>query len=149
VIETKTTSFKTKLISNSMYNKLFENFTKMKKNELVICHKIVHKGILYTSVENRTKRNDSSFVNNKNIHGLIQCFIIDNKNTYVIAKKVVTMFNAYTSIVCPEIKSKSFVCYVSDQLFIDKVDNIKKTVIINISNNNSFVSLFSSSHLFS
>lgn len=128
-------------ITNNNYNIVFEKYTKIKKNELTICHKIVYKGIVYKSIENKTKRKDSSFVNKTNQNGLIECFVIENNKIYVIAKKVVTLFNAYTSTVCPEIRSKSFVCYISEQLFVEEIDNLQKTVLININGQNSFVSL--------
>jgi hypothetical protein len=111
----------------------------------------MYKGIVYTSIKNKTKRDDSSFIvnNNNNRHGLIECFVIENNRTYVIAKKVVPLFNAYISTVCREIRSQSFVCDITEQLFVEELDNIRKTIMVNISPHNSFVSLFSSSHLFS
>jgi hypothetical protein len=57
--------------------------------------------------------------------------------------------NAFNSTSCPQIESNLFVCDISEQLFVDKIENIKKVVLINISKENCFVSLFNSSHLFS
>jgi len=151
ITEKKTTHWKIQKVKNISYSRVFEKFTEIKKDELEICHKTMYKGIVYTSIKNKTKRDDSSFIvnNNNNRHGLIECFVIENNKTYVIAKKVVPLFNAYISTVCREIRSQSFVCDITEQLFVEELDNIRKTIMVNISPHNSFVSLFSSSHLFS
>ena len=130
---------------NSEFHKIFENFIGIPKLELFICHKISYNGIIYTSTDKVTKRADSSFINNQNQHGLINCFVIEDDKIYVIAKRIIPMFNSFYS---KNVESKSFVCYLSNQYFVEKIERIKKTFLINISENNCFVSLFSMAHLF-
>ena len=73
-------------------------------------------------------------------------FVVDDGIVYVIAKRVVIIMNACT--VCPEVEAKSFICSVSDQLFVEKIENLSKTVFTEISDKNCFLSLFDSTHLF-
>jgi hypothetical protein len=114
-----------------------------------VCHRIIFNGIAYTSIRTKTKRNDSCFINEKtNKIGAIECFVVFESTVYIIAKKIVVLFKAVELNCYPKIESKLCVCYVSDQIFVEKIENIKKIVLIDISNSNCFVSLFRSSHLF-
>jgi len=149
----KTIIKNTEITLNELYSQAFEYYIKkidsVKIDQLTTCKKIVYNGIIFTSESIKTKRSDSSFISKDNRIGLIQTFVIYKKTVYVIAKKIVKMMNAFKSTSCPQIESNLFVCDISEQLFVEKIDNIKKIVLINISRQNCFVSLFNSSHLFS
>ena len=151
--KTKTIIKHTEITFNELYTKAFEYYIKkidsVKIDQLTTCKKIVYNGIIFTSESIKTKRSDSSFISKDNRIGLIQTFVIYKKTVYVIAKKIVKMMNAFKSTSCPQIESNLFVCDISEQLFVEKIDNIKKIVLINITRQNCFVSLFNSSHLFS
>jgi len=149
----KTIIKNTEITLNELYSRAFEYYIKkidsVKIDQLTTCKKIVYNGIIFTSESIKTKRSDSSFISKDNRIGLIQTFVIYKKTVYVIAKKIVKMMNAFKSTSCPQIESNLFVCDISEQLFVEKIDNIKKIVLINIKRQNCFVSLFNSSHLFS
>jgi len=131
------------------YIKLFTNYAKKNIKELSVFEKVSFNGIVFTSEKLKTKRCDSAFVNKNNEYGLIQSFIIEDKTVYVIAKRLVSMFNAYSFHKYPELRTTIYACHLSNQLFIEKLTNIRKVVLIKTSDNNIFVSLFNSSHLFS
>ena len=81
--------------------------------------------------------------------GLIDCFLIVNNTIYCMSRKVVPMFNSFYLKDSPEIKSNLSIAYVSNEIFVENITNIRKIVIINISQQNCYFSLFNSSHLFS
>lgn len=138
----------TKTIEPS-YIKTFELFLQKSRNDMIIYSKVIYNGTTYTSYHNKTKRCDSCFINKNNQIGLIECFVLDNNKVYIIARKVVTLFNAFYDPSCPDIKSNAYACYISNEQFVDEIINVKKIALINLSNNNCFVSLFNSGHLFS
>ena len=111
--------------------------------------KISLNGIVFTSQKIKTKRCDSAFVNKSNEFGLIESFVIKNRIVYVLAKRVISIFNAYSFNKFPELRTTMYACHITNQLFVEKLSNIQKVVLIKASDNNVFVSLFNSSHLFS
>ncbi len=151
--KSKTIIKNTEISFNQSYTKAFQfyikKFDSVIINNLKTCNRIIYNGIIFTSESIKTKRSDSCFINKEKKIGLIQSFVIFNNTVYVIAKKIVRLMNAFNSTSCPQIESNLFVCDISEQLFVDKIENIKKVVLINISKENCFVSLFNSSHLFS
>ncbi len=80
--------------------------------------------------------------------GEIECFVVHNDIVYVIAKKIVSLFNSYYTPLHPEIRSDLFYCYMSGQLIVEELNNLTKIVHVQSTSDNFFVSLFKSSHLF-
>jgi hypothetical protein len=139
---------KSTLSSETEYLKSYEKYFNTKINEISIFYKINFNGINFTSHLHKTKRCDACFVSN-NKFGLIECFFIHNDKVYVLAKQIVSLVNSFYSSSSPEIGSNLFYCYISNNFFIHAVEDITKTVIINLVNDRCFISLFKSSHLFS
>jgi len=139
------------ITKNQQYIKITETYTKKTIAELFTFEKISYNGVILNSQQfnaSQTKRCDSAFINNNNELGLIESFVIHNNSVYIIAKRIVKMFNAFSSSVHPEIRSNLYACYITNQLFIEKPSCIRKIVLIRICDSNCFVSLFNSSHLF-
>lgn len=134
--------------TNLEFLKLYENFFNKKIGLLNVWHKSTVNGIHFNSINVKTKRCDSCFINSCNQIGLIECFFKENGQFYVFAKKVIQIFNAFNSKKY-KISSKLIACSITNQYFVENIINIKKVVLINISEDNCFVSLFSCSHLFS
>ncbi len=82
-------------ILNHHYAQLVENYTNKTIDRLITCEKISYNGILFTSLKNLTKRCESAFVNKKNQFGLIERFVLYDNTVYVVAKRLVSIFNAY------------------------------------------------------
>ena len=139
---------KLELSCNLDYIRAFENITQTRIAQITICHNLVFNGIHYSSHYHKTKRCDACFKKNNNQLGLIECFIISDNKVYVIAKRIISLFNSFYANDCPEIGSCMLYCNVSDQLFVTELKGISKTVIV-YDNENCFVSLFKSSYLFS
>jgi hypothetical protein len=118
------------------------NLVSKKLDHLETFQKIKYNGIFYSSSKNLTKRCDSCIISNKNQIGLIDFFIVDTNRILCLSRKIVPMFNSYFLQDCPDIKSNLYVCYISDETFIEDIINIKKIVLINISDQNCFVSMF-------
>ncbi len=129
--------------------KVFNKFMLKSLIEISICNRILVNGIIFDSKYIKTKRCDSCFYSLKlQQFGLIECFVIEEKKVYVLAKKIIPLSNSFESTSCPEIRSNLIICNISDEMFIEEINMIRKIVLINISDNNCFVSLFNMSHLF-
>ena len=126
----------------------YEKHFGQKLDHLEIFHKLKHNGIIFNSSKILTKRCDSCFISKMNEIGLIDCFLIVNNTIYCMSRKVVPMFNSFYLKDSPEIKSNLSIAYVSNEIFVENITNIRKIVIINISQQNCYFSLFNSSHLF-
>ncbi len=133
------------------YLNVFSHYIRNAVNEISISHQASYNQIPYSSCHyKQTKRSDSCFISKIDEKvGLIECFVYHNDTVYVIAKEIISLFSSFYSPSCPEIRSKMLYCYVSEQLFVEQLKNITKTAYVQSSNNNCFVSLFKSSHLFS
>ena len=140
---------KIKPLSVPFYVNAYAKYCDSNLENINVCQKIKFNGIKYNSSKILTKRCDSCFISKKNEIGLIDYFLIDDNRVFCLSRKVVPMFNSIHFNSCPDIKSKLFVCYVTNEIFVEEIINIKKIVLINISDQNCFFSLFNSSHLFS
>ena len=89
------------------------------------------------------------FISIKNEIGLIDYFLVDENKVFCLSRKVVPICNSVYLKNYPNIKSNLYVSYISDEIFVEEIINIRKIVLINISDQNCFFSLFNSSHLFS
>jgi hypothetical protein len=134
---------------NDDHIRVFQIYIKTKILQLSITHQLSFNSIHYSSNIVKIKRCDACFISNDSQIGLIECFVVYSSNVFVIAKKIVPLFNCFYRPSCPEIKSSMHYCYISDQLFVIELKNITKTLLVHTSNDNCFVSLFHSSHLFS
>lgn len=111
--------------------------------------KILYNGIIYETYNSKTKRCDACFFSeNESIIGLIQFFFMHSDEPYAYAKKVVSLYNPFFSETVPGIKSKLRVSKISDEFFIQPLSKVQKCVLIETKPNETFVSTFSSSHLF-
>lgn len=134
--------------NNQIFVSLFNKITNKHFIELNTCLKVKMNGIAYNSHLHKTKRVDSCFISNTNQIGIIELFIIEENNVYVIAKKLVPTANSFFSNSYKDLKSKLIICNITNEFVIEDLKNILKIVIINISEDNCFISLFNSSHLF-
>jgi hypothetical protein len=127
----------------------YEKFSGRTIQQLNVFKRIKLDGIVFNSNKNITKWCDSCFKTNKNEIGLIDYFFIENEKVFCVSNKIVRLMNSIYLKDHLSIKSNLYLSYISDELFITEVRDIKKLFLIDINKNNCFVSLFSSSHLFS
>ena len=126
---------------------LYKRHTKLVKNELKICEKILYSDHLYTSYNENTKRCDSCFVTKSERLGLIKHIIIDDNKVYVVAQILCKLFCPFYCVNYPETRTSTFLCDISTDYFVEDIDNIDKAVLINLKDN-CYVSTYSISHLF-
>ena len=115
---------------------------------MIIYAKIIFNGTYFTSKIMQTKRCDSCFVTANGIYGLIETFFIDNEIVYVIARKIVVLYNPFFAKKYPELKSKLSICAVSNEYFVEEINKIYKSFLIRPEDDSCFLSSFSTSHLF-
>lgn len=140
---------KVKPLTGLAYLNVYEKYIKSNLEQLNVCLKIKFNGIKYNSSKILTKRCDSCFISKTNVIGLIDYFVVDNNKIFCLSRKIVPIFNSIYLINYPNIKSKLFICYITNEFFVEEIINIKKIALINVSSENCFISLFNSSHLFS
>ena len=73
----------------------------------------------YISIHNVTKRFDSCFISKitKKI-GLIEYFVLDSERCWVVAKQIIEIYNPHFTDSIPELKSKSTICYNTENYFV-------------------------------
>jgi hypothetical protein len=140
---------KVKLLTEPLYISALEKYFGFTIENINVCQKIKFNGIKFSSSKILTKRCDSCFISIKNEIGLIDYFLVDENKIFCLSRKVVPICNSIYLKNYPNTKSNLFVSYISDEIFVEEIINIRKIVLINISDQNCFFSLFNSSHLFS
>jgi hypothetical protein len=114
---------------------------------LNITSRVTFNGVHYNSSKIETKRCDSCFKDENNNFGLIECFIIDEKKIFVVAKKINELISPFH---CHQMDAKASIklCFLSNQLFIVEIQYIHKCTLMQLDESELFVSTFSTSHLF-
>jgi hypothetical protein len=136
-------------MNEKIFDALRKYHLKLNYDQLIGYTKISFGAINFTSIHNSTKRCDSCFISktSKKI-GLIEYFVYDSVNCLVVAKQLVEIYNPFFSIVCPDLRSKSTICYLSANFFVEEIQNLKKIFFTDILGQDILISSFSVSHLF-
>ena len=71
----------------------------------------------------------------------------ENK-VFFILKRVVKLLDCFFNEHFEKYKSKTFLCSISDEFFISKIDSIKKCSFIRIDRELNFISTFNMKHLY-
>ncbi len=137
------------LTTDTFYLDLINKFTGQEISQLSFCLNIKFNGIIFTSHLIKTKRCDSCFTLGNNKYGLIENFVKLENRILVVYKQIVVLYSPFYSLLRPNIRSRSSICYVSNQYKVVDLRQIKKAIILNISDKEIYVSDFSMSHLFS
>jgi hypothetical protein len=139
--------------SNPLFLNLYEHFFGKKTESLNVFKRINFHGIIYESFENKSKRCDACFHVKENkkekLIGLLDRFFFYENNLYAFAKKIVSLHNPFYCETYPDLKSHLRICSVSSEYFIQPIETIQKSVFVQINQNQTYVSTFSTSHLFS
>ena len=109
--------------------------------------RLVFGGALYTTTKNTSKRADYC-VCVDSLHGLINHFLKIRNEIYIVMQRVDHLFSPFYDENNPQIQSKTFLCNVTDDIFLTKLDQIQKVAFIKINEDLCFISQFSISHLF-
>jgi len=139
---------KAEVTDNQFYQNILKNF-QMNEQQTNFYSKIIYNGVYFSSKFIQTKRCDSCFVSLNGKYGLIEKFFYNNEIFYVIARKIVMIYNPFFTQKYPELKSKLSICAVSGDYFVEEVRNIKKSFIIKPDDDSCYLSTFTTSHLFS
>ena len=134
--------------SNTININLISKFTEQQLDNLSISWKLSIDGIPFSSHLNQTKRCDSCIYYENNKFGLIECFVKHEDRILVIIKVIVCVLSPYYSNLCPETRCKLSICYITNQLKVVDIRNVKKAALIKFSETDIYVSDFSVSHLF-
>ena len=133
---------------NQSYIITFNSFTGLNLTSIPICFNLTLNGIPFSSYLNNTKRCDSCFFLKDKKFGLIECFVKIENQIFVIYKQLVSVYSPFYSILCPELRARSSICYHTDQFKVVDIREIKKATLIKFSESDIYVSDFSMSHLF-
>jgi len=95
-----------------------------------------------------TKRCDSCFITSSGSHDLIEKFIQIDSQIFVIARKIVLIYNPFFSKTNPLLKSKLNICVVSNEYFVEEISKIKKSFLIKPDDESCFISSFTTINLF-
>ncbi len=134
--------------TNETYSRAFKSFSKIQATQLTIFSKLIYNGIYFCSYMINTKRCDSCFTSSTGTYGFIEKFIQRDDKIFVIARKIVLIYNPFFSKNFPELKSKLNRCLVSNEYFVEEIQRIKKSFLIKPDDDSCFISSFTTSHLF-
>jgi hypothetical protein len=139
---------KAEVTTNQLYLDLMKNNQMNEQTTLTMYSKIIFNGVYFSSKFLHTKRCDSCFVSSNGTYGLIEKFFYNNEIVYVIARKIVMIYNPFFTQKYPELKSKLSICAVSNDYFIEEVRKIQKSFIIKPDDDSCYISTFTTGHLF-
>ena len=143
---------KCEINSNPLFLELYEQFFAKKTDSLSVFKKINFHGIIYESFENKSKRCNACYhvieQKKQKLIGFIDRFFFHENNLYAFAKKIVSLHNPFYSSSYPDLKSHLRICALSNEYFIQPINNIHKSVFVHIKPDQIYVSTFSTSHLF-
>jgi hypothetical protein len=106
-------------------------------------------GIIYTDKTNKSKFNDSCIQTKSGDFGFIHKIVVTNENkVFFILKRVVKLLDCFFNEHFEKYKSKTFLCSISDEFFISKIDSIKKCSFIRIDRELNFIITFNMKHLY-
>ena len=129
----------------SLYNNYFEESL----SEFKVFNKIRFNGHLYTTSESVNKYDNSCICTSDGVVGTVKFFFIKDEIIFLIAEKLVKLYNPFF---CPnnrDLKSHLSIYHRSNELFIVNLNEIEKVTLINLSPLECFVSTFRIAHLFS
>ena len=115
---------------------------------LKYCTRISFNGIVYTSLKSDTKRCDYCVKTHDESFGLIEFFVYNDVQVYVILKRISKYFHPFFDPLYPQLKSKSFLANFTKSEFISTLDKISKAFLIEINDTRIYISTLSISHLF-
>ena len=112
-----------------------------------VCLRLNYNGILYTNANHSSKRGDFCIKVN-DVYGLIEFFLVNQVSVFVLVRKVSNLSSPIYVPEVPMIKSKLFLCHLTDEYFLTQLKHIEKAFFIKVTDDLSFISTFSTSHLF-
>ena len=136
------------ICKDQKYLDIFNEYTNSSINEIFCVNRLQFNNHLYTTISQNTKFCDSCILSSDGFYGIIEDFLYDNVNVFVIARKIVNVFNPYVSNHFPMLKASLFIGHVTEELFLSRIEDIQKCAFIFISEAECYVSSFSISHLF-
>ena len=136
---------------HDLHDKLIDVFYLNFYNEIKcikVTRKIILRNVVFTTSENNSKHCDFCVKNTKNEYGLIEKIIQVDDSFFFVLKKIVKLINSFYSPNFPNVKSHLTLASVSEEYFIEKIEDVTKTAFLKISNDLIFVSDLNISHLF-
>jgi hypothetical protein len=82
--------------------------------------------------------NDSCIkVKNSNLYGIVKTFVIYNNNVYCVMRRIKNVRSPFNMIATKhtnsnEVKSSSFVSLETEELFVEKIQNIRKVFFLSV-----------------
>ncbi len=136
-------------ITDYQFNIVTENLIVdgIDRSEMKSCKRLNFHGSLYTTTKNKSKRADYC-VRVELLYGLISDFIIIKNEIYVAIQRVDHLFSPFYDENNPQIQSNTFLCNITDNIVLVKLQKVKKVAFIKVNDDLCFISEFSMSHLF-
>ena len=117
------------------------------RSEIKSFKRLTLNGVLYTTTSNDSKKADYCvFVDS--VYGQIVDFVKVKNKIYVVCQRIDHLLSPFYDEHFPQIKSKTFLCNITDETFITTVNKLKKVALIKINDDLCFVAGLSISHLF-
>jgi hypothetical protein len=155
--------------SNNLKNKINDNYEQVNGNKEIIKEKLVsdllqdygedmedltiyfraeYKNVKYTTMCKDTRFCDSCIMYNEKDFGFIKYFIKKEDAIFVLCQRIIKLRQPfYYDATFRNYRLVMFICEISNEYFITKLDSIKKVCYIKVEDV-SYISSFRRSHLF-
>ena len=137
------------IIKEQMVSDLLQDYGEDFIEDLVIYFRAEYNSIKYTTMCNDTRFCDYCVVSNDTDFGFIKYFIKKEDAIFVLCQRIIKLRQPfYYDAAFKNYRSLMFICDISNEYFITKLEAIKKVCYIKVEDV-SFISTFRGSHLFS
>ena len=137
------------IIKEQMVSDLLQDYGEDYIEDLVIYFRAEYNSIKYTTMCNDTRFCDYCVVSNDTDFGFIKYFIKKEDAIFVLCQRIIKLRQPfYYDAAFKNYRSLMFICDISNEYFITKLEAIKKVCYIKVEDV-SFISTFRGSHLFS
>ncbi len=139
---------KRNIVFENKYLKIYNSFFYDNIDHLEVFYKINHNGLVLSSYNIKSKRGDYCILNYDNKVGLIESFFFRNEKVFIYCKLISCLPTPFYCTKYPEIKSSIEIACVTNQFFITEPRNCRKIVLIELAEDDTYISCFNMSHLF-
>lgn len=136
---------KASLTKNKELIDLYNSFHNDSIDSISIFHKVIYDGIVYSSSDRAGKKDDSCVHTPAGI-GIIKSFHLKDKRVFACCQKIVPIYEPFYH---DDIQLSMARVSISNELFITQCNQLKKLLLIQLSENQAYISKYSISHLFS
>ena len=137
-----------KTIQDKMTSDLLQDLGECYIQDLSVFNRAEYNGVVYKTICNESRFCDYCIISKEKDYGFIKYFIQKDNHIFVLCQRIIKIREPfYYDETFKNYKSILFICDISNEYFLTKLNYIKKVCYIKV-DKVSFISTFRGSHLF-